>query len=477
MIATMAVQLRDRRLYSSLAHLVFILYFVSPSALGAQQDELERQIQHAKAAYDAGQYDQALLELKPLLAHYPDNFLVNEMMGLTYASQGDDKGGAPFLRTAVRLQPRSAAARTSLAVSLARLRLDSAAESEFKQAAELEPSSYETNHNLGEFYIQRRRAEAAIPFLEAAQHIDPSAYANGYDLAIGYIETRNLSKAAQHIRAMIQRQDTAELHSLLGEVEEKSGQPIEAVNEYQRAVQMDPSEKNIFDLGTEMLLHQTLEPAVQVFTMGTERFPQSPRMQIGLGIALHARGLPDKAVSAFLRATELAPNDPRPYLFLGRLYNTAPAESELVLERLARLTRLQPRNAQAWYYYAMSLWKGSHGKSSPADLAQVESVLKTAAALDPSFPASHLQLGNLYAAERKLPAAIEEYKQTVKFQPELDEAHFRLAQAYARTGEKEQAQKETAIYDRLHQRKISDIDRRRKELKVFVYSLKEEQDQ
>ena len=127
---------------------------------------------------------------------------------------------------------------------------------------ELEPQSFDANHNLGEFYVHSAKLATAVPYLEKAQSLDPTSYANGYDLALALVETGELDRARRLLRDMTQRQDSAELRNLLAETVEKRGDYMAAVTEYERSAHMEPSEKNIFDWGSELLQHQTLEPAV-----------------------------------------------------------------------------------------------------------------------------------------------------------------------------------------------------------------------
>ena len=63
-----------------------------------------------------------------------------------------------------------------------------------------------------------------------------------------------------------------------------------AVNEYETAAHMDPSDSNLFDWGSELLVHRTYDPAIDVFESATQRYPNSPRLWIGLGMAYYTAG-------------------------------------------------------------------------------------------------------------------------------------------------------------------------------------------
>ncbi len=58
---------------------------------------------------------------------------------------------------------------------------------------------------------------------------------------------------------------------------------MEAANEFGIAAHIDTSEENLFDWGSEFLLHRTYEPAIEVFAKATERYPQSPPAFYRLG--------------------------------------------------------------------------------------------------------------------------------------------------------------------------------------------------
>jgi tetratricopeptide (TPR) repeat protein len=379
--------------------------------------------------------------------------------GVTQATNSGGHGSDTVLRTTealakatVSLSKESAGSSTAAT--------SAAAESSLRDAVAREPENFEANRQLGKLLIDNGKAAEAVPYLERASKLNPAEPG---------------------------------LHHLLGDVEEKLGNPLEAVREYQRAAELDPSEPNLFDWGTELLTHRALEPATEVFTKGNRLFPKSVRMLVALGVAWYARGSYEQAAQCLVNASDLAPNNPTPYLFLGKMQSVETTPSEESVERLERFAQLQPDNALANYYYAVSLWKQSAsaadtGRDNDRDndrSARVESLLQKAVHLDPKFGAAYLQLGILYSQRADFPRAISAYQRAIEVSPEavspeqvtpeinetLEVVHYRLAQAYLRTGDKVRAQEELQLHAQLAKKIKENTERERREIQQFVISL------
>lgn len=430
----------------------------------------EQELQTAESYFRGHHYEEAKSLLHQILTRFPDSFGANELMGLVLASQGQENAANAFFEKAVHIQPESAEAHQNLATNLLRLKRVVLAEQEFKQAALLKPGDYIINHDLGEFYIQFGRLTDAVPYLKKAQEARSDSYANGYDLALAEIQSGMLREAEIQINALMRVRDTADLHGLLAEVKEKQQDYLAAANEYQRTAEIDPSENNIFAWGAELLRHRTTEPAIQVLSRGIELYPQSARLQIGLGIALYMREFYDRAVDTFCHAIDLDPKDPRPYYFLTEIYATSPSRAAEVTARLGQLVQIQPQNAQARYYYAMSLWKAARLESPVTDLPKVESLLRTAIDLDPAFANAYLQLGVLYFEEKRDSEALQHYEKAVMLDPNLADAHYRLGQALLRRGDKVRGEKELKISSHLHTRQLNERERLNSEILRFVFT-------
>ncbi|HLW84714.1 MAG TPA: carboxypeptidase regulatory-like domain-containing protein [Candidatus Sulfotelmatobacter sp.] len=349
-----------------------------------------------------------------------------------------------------------------------------ATERTLRAAAEHHPESFDANHNLGRLLLENGRGREAMPYLERAFRLNSGDYGNAYELALARCATGDYERARAEAQALLAHQDRAELHHLLAEIDEKTGNPLEAVREYQRTAELDSSEPNLFDWGTELLLHRAPEPAIEVFQKGTRLFPRSVRMLVSLGVAWYAHGSYDEAAHRLSEAADLSPADSVPYLFLGKIQSVETSPSDAVAERLARFARLQPKNAMASYYYAVSLWKRRGSPEDNSNLAQIQSLLENAVRLDPKLGVAYFQLGVLLSDRNDLPAAISAYQQAIEASPQLEEPYFRLAQAYRLTGEKSKAQAEMQLYREIAKASAGQVERERHDIKQFVYTLRNE---
>ncbi|MDQ2841484.1 MAG: tetratricopeptide repeat protein [Acidobacteriota bacterium] len=280
-------------------------------------------------------------------------------------------------------------------------------------------------------------------------------------------------RTEQAVREAIEHdRNNAALYHLLANTEERIGKPLEAVHNYERAAALDPSEPNLFDWGTELLLHRAPEAAIEIFSKGIRLFPSSSRMLLGAAVALYMGGDYTQAAQRFFQAIDLNPGDPEPYLFLGKVQTPEIAESDGFRERFERFAKLQPENAWANYYYATCLLKLRKGPGDIETPSEAQSLLEKAVRLDPKLAVAYLQLGIIYSAQQDLPAAIHAYRQAIEAEPGLEQAHYRLAQAYRQTGELKKAQGELALFQELSKTSAQERDRERSELKQFVVTLK-----
>ena len=344
-------------------------------------------------------------------------------------------------------------------------------ESNLRAALAGAPGSFEANHQLGEFYLHAGRYPQSVPLLQTAYRIDPANRGNEYDLARAYEETGDFSQSRDHVEKLLAHQDDAGLHRLLGELDEKMGDPLAAVHEDEQAVRLDPSEQNYFAWGSELLLHRAVWQAAEVFKNGTKAHPESARMLAALGSAQFAGALYDQAADSLCRASDLNPADPEPYIFMGRIEMAAPEPLACIEPRLARFVQQQPGNSLANYFYAMAIWKRQKQPMNQEALRQVKTLLTKAVSIDPKCGDAYLQLGILSSSQHNFEMAIGFYTRAIDVDPQLGEAHYRLGVAYDRIGLPEKAKQEFQLHDEIEKQQAAAVERQRREVKQFLVVL------
>jgi tetratricopeptide (TPR) repeat protein len=305
---------------------------------------------------------------------------------------------------------------------------------------------------------------------------DPSNLGgHGSDTVLRTKETLAKETASLNRDAAIQpkkdsdTEDLANAHVRLAEAAESAGRPLDAVREYQRAADLQPNEAHLFAWGADLLLHRAFEPAIEVFTKGHKLYPDSVRMLLGLSVATYDQGAMEQGKKLLLEACDLNPADPTAYLFLGTILETEKVAPPGWTERFKRFAFAHAQDALAHYYYAVALAKD---EPSPENLVTIESELKRAVALDPKLGNAYTQLGILCVRQADFPSAISFFQKAIQATPLADEAHYRLAQAYAHMGEAEKASKETELFKQISEQKKNEAERERHQIQQFVYTLR-----
>lgn len=207
----------------------------------------------------------------------------------------------------------------------------------------------------------------------------------------------------------------------------------ETARQLEHAARLDPSENNLFELGSYLLQHNGFNPGFTVFDYGVGRYPKSARLRVGLGVALYSLRRYDEAVERLCEAVDLDPTDTKALDFLGKMYDISPQYASRVAERLARFVELYPQNAAANYYYGLSL--GSGGAT----------YLQKAIQLDPASTDAHYHLGVVLEGAGESGKAIAQYEIVIRQRPGFSQAHYRLARLYQKSGKPDLARKEFAL--------------------------------
>ncbi|HWA95690.1 MAG TPA: tetratricopeptide repeat protein [Terracidiphilus sp.] len=372
----------------------------------------------------------------------------------------------------VTLRASEAITRQALAYKASESVASDADEEKLRAAAEKSPHSFEAQQKLGQFYLHLEKFAQAVDALKAAYRLRPEDRSNEAQLARACLRVGDVDAAKGHLDHLIAEGDHADAHRLAGEIAEKQGDPVRAVAEFQKAVELDPSEENYFAWGSELLVHRAVWQAKSVFEQAVGMYPHSAQMLTALGATLFAGALYDDAAYKLCSASDLNPKDSESYELLGKIEIASPNPLPCVRERLDRYVKMHPASAMANYYIAMATWKSGGGPAAKEQtLLQVKAQLEHASTLDSACAECWLQLGNVASARRHYTEAVEDYQKAIARDTQLSEAHYRLGVAYDRLGRRDEARAQFALHDELAKQSAAEVQQQRLQIKQFIVEL------
>jgi tetratricopeptide (TPR) repeat protein len=276
------------------------------------------------------------------------------------------------------------------------------------------------------------------------------SYENGRDLADAEIKDGQYENAKSLLSTLLEQQDRAELHNLIGKAEAGDKNYKAAAIEYQKAATIDPSEANVFDFGMSLfpLDHNA---AITILRYGLSRYPKSVKLHVALGTVLYVDSQSLEGAQLLCDAEDLNPSDPHPMEILA---DTEIIPTQLLPEitsRFASLYRRYPKDGLILFDYTM-VKSGRWSDQKDAMPPHLTDSLKAALSLNPRLPQAYYQLGLVYAQQGKYADEIRVLKKAISLNPMEDQYHYRLAFAYRKSGDEEKFQQELEEFQKLNRK-------------------------
>jgi tetratricopeptide (TPR) repeat protein len=424
--------------------------------------------QRAEADLDAGNAAAAEPLLRGLHARHPDNYEINESLGLLYASSNRLTLAAPLLDVAAREAPDSDAAHANLGTAYLKLGRSADAARELTLAAHLNPENARTQQALGQAWMllkQPARAAGAFEVALAQNGDDPALL---YNAALALFDCGKAAEAEPLLARIPDAETSAEAQSLYGDVDEQLGRYDDAAKHYANAVHLDPTEANLYLLGIEFLRHWTFDAAATEFGAGVRLFPQSQRMRMGLGVALYGAGKYDQAIPMFAGLLAENPSNSMYAELLGRTCTVLTEGEQPKCAALTTYAEQHPRDAVLATYAATSILH------QPADNGQLDvarRLLEAAIRANPSLPEAHFGMGLLLQTQSEWRQSIPELQAAIRLRPAYASAHYRLAMALSHVGQHDQARAEIALQQKYNQQEQAGVDARLKQVTTFLVNM------
>jgi len=379
------------------------------------------------------------------------NALVN-LAQIRFATN-DLRASAELFKRALTIQPDVEVARALIVIAL-RLK-DYPAASTYYQgySAESGTQTAAARAELGAALFEAGLLKEAEAELTAAVNLSPTDTDSVVRLARVYLARKEIPAAGRTLEASVARgNDPAPVYALLADVYEQSGHVENAIPAMRLAIQRDPqSEKYRFAYA--VLLTNSNAPGAAVIRLeeSLQTFPSSSRLWFALGFANFKLDKNEEAERALRKAVELDPKFAAAFAYLGLIRAKTGAYAEAIT-LYENALRADSKLAVVHHLIADAMLKQN------ADARVVETHLRQAVTMDPTFTPARLSLGKLFMRAQRWAEAVVELEQVVKFDPSVPEAYYQLGLAYGRLKRTADAQTAMATFKRL-----SDAEKKRED--------------
>ena len=308
-------------------------------------------------------------------------------------------------------------------------RTDQAAEY-FERARRSEGFAATALYGLGRSASLRGDDAAAIELFKAALELAPEAAEIQQQLGLTYRKLGDLEVAREHLSKQASgslrfpdplmdslKGDFSRSHLFAGLEAQATGRWEDAVEEYRRAVEQDPTNGvNHQALANALEASGDLEGAIEEYRLAASLLPGDAMVRVQLSRALVARGgVTGEATEVYRRAVELAP------------------ELKEARTGLASLLILQERN-----------------------LEEATEHLNAALEIDPEDLGARFQLAQVLILSGEPDDAVEELERVLAVDPLRPEVLLNYGQALARSGRSSEAR---ATFQELLQQRATDVVR------------------
>jgi len=434
----------------------------------AKSSAMEREFQQAQAAQDRGDLDRAESLLKDLHHQHPGIFALDETLGLLLVQRNRFDEALPLLQSASQESSDSSAAHANLGAVYYNLHRNQEALVEFKRAVRLDPHSLLAYVSLGRIQMEQHHAREASEAFASALRIEPGNLDLMLDRTQALIEAGERASATVSLQSFTDGDHSAAVQLLWGKLEEKNGAFLQAGQHFTRAVELDPSETNVWALCAELLRHWNFDAAIQELEPAVVKFPQSAQLKLGLGAAYFGNANYAAAIPVFADLLTAEPGNATYAEMLGLSCKVLMQEAKPRCSVLLNYAQAHPGDARAATYAATFLIDGG---SDDAQRMLARRLLQNALAADPKLADAQFELGLWLQNESQWKESVQPLETALALKPNYAQAHYRLALAYWRTGRKQDAQREMDLQKKFSAQQKEDLDQRLRQITRFMVEV------
>ena len=219
-------------------------------------------------------HEKALDQYKKARRIKPKSARITHALGNVYKAMGDIEKAEDYFVEAVKYNPKYIKAQQSLG----ELHLDRGNESQairyLNQAAAISPKDSERQIKLGRLYANNLLLEKADEAFRQAIKSDPKNADIQMQIGEIYLEQGQPEKAAEAFRGSLGLNETVHVYNRLGIALRRREKYKEAIEEYKKALRVEPDNEVVFyNLGRALLEDNQKSNAIKAFRKAIELNP------------------------------------------------------------------------------------------------------------------------------------------------------------------------------------------------------------
>jgi tetratricopeptide (TPR) repeat protein len=405
----------------------------------------------AKAYLQTGRAAEGLKTAKELSAQNKDKVEVHFTLGVLLATENQLHAAQSELEQANALQPQNFEILHNLGGIYLRNGQYANAEIMLKRALNLKPDSAETLYLLGQVYKEQSKPVDALDQLVRAHKLAPENPDIIYSLARVSMSQNFYEDSIPLLESGLQiAPGRTDLHAALGESYFMSGKVENAVEEFQKLIDIDPSARSYAFMGLCYRQLGRYDEARKYFEEGLKKDPHSTACLFNLGYIDERQGNRAAAEQFFQETLRVNPDDAEALMELAnlRIANQRFPEAAELLRKYIRVAR---RPAPGYYKLAMVERNLHQLEAAQRDLSVFQTLSRNAST--GPYPYQHLfdYLDNRSALskEEKTQLDLTELANQIEKNPDQPENLYLLAEGYLKLGKIDEARKAVEQIDQL----------------------------
>ena len=323
-------------------------------------------------------------------------------------------------RRALKLNPRSTEAHTSLGMVLVRRNLREEGLQHLQAALEIGPELADAHMNLVGVLAEAGRLDEAIAHCRQALRLKPDSVEAHYGLGSALAGRGQVEEAIAHYQKALEiKPDSAETHNALANALAGRGQVEEAIAHYRKALEIKPEFTEAHtNIGPVLIRKGRVDEAIAHYRKALEITPNFAEAHHNLGVALARRGRVDEAITHYQQALAIKPE----FVEARNALSTAEAGRKRVdeaIDRYQKALEVAPRSAEAHHNLGIAL--AARGRVDEA-IAHYQQAL----VIKPDFAEAHNNLGVALAGTGRVDEAIVHIRQALAIKPDYADARRNL---------------------------------------------------